>query len=885
MVRRWADFAARRGARRGRVAPILFFLILAGLVLSPVLFSGRVVLSAGGDLSGHLSGIVEATWALERGQFPIRVTPTSNDSISYPFFAYYGNFPYTAAGMLCQYFGSNPFTAWKIVHLLSLTVGGFFVFRCCEVLSRRTLPSIVGGAVFVLAPYMWIDTQVRWAFPEVVAFSLLPAVLFFSFRSFMTRRKVFILLAGAAWSLLSLSHNIVYLYGSLFFGLLFGLLFMLSLFRRQFRKSVRRLLRVGLGYALGMMLSLWYLVPQFYTLDYIGMGGYIGLPIGGDVLSPPKVLFAPVLTEPLVGGTPNMGLQVGWPILAGCLLALFAIVRPRTARRMRWMLCGLLCVFALSLLMVAMPSKWWTIIPRMFHFVQSTYRLLMFVVLFGAILSSMGLAASRLRTIRLRGTLFALLLVALASISYIPRHAPLAESELQKITERPDLGNNGAKLNFLPNIQAAARTSLAHPDVNFTDAEYGLIAPHGWLSLRSDGSPAHTYVPRSAVRGGGTIVIKGTLSRKYGKAPARLSVTLGKVTLPETTLGVAPKKFRVALPLPPEPPGDEPLLLTMWADRYPIQDQFAFQIHRVSFVPATKTDGPLARPGKTHGLAMKGGKMRYHVELDKPGFVQMPFLYYPGVLRMRVDRAEVPLGNIGPYLAVPLEAGPHRISVWYAGIDWANVTSGVGWIGVILGVLICTVTRWCRRYRGSRVSHRSAFPLSAALISITLIGSVLLAPTAWRVLRRQLRAGPAFTVTASHQVAEFYSGSNAFDDNETTQWVAPVGRSEASLMLSLAKPAKLRKATFEARREFFNAAWATIRVKLFLNGQQVSVQKFFLPKAATQPAVEVGLEPVLSDRIEFHFSSPVNVGRDGVTPVDVRMAGPGYREIRLAWEK
>ena len=882
MARRWAESAAGRGGGRGGVGPFVFFLMLATVVLWPLLVCRNIAQSTADDLSCHLSGIVEATRALEQGQFPLRVAPVSNDGRGYPFFAYYGNFPYTAGGVLCRFLGVNPFTAWKIVSLFALTIGGYFTYRSCGVLTRQTLPSIVGGVVFVLSPYLWVDMQVRWAYPEAIAINVLPAVLFFSLRSYATRSLLPVLMTGVAWSLLALSHNIAYLYGSLFLGLLFAIWFGLSLMRGQIRKSIRRLMRVGIGYALGVLLSLWFLVPQLYTLNYIGMGNGVGMPHGGDVLNPPHVLFAPVLTEPPGGGTPNMGVQTGWPVLAGCALAIATMLRPATPRRTRWILFGVLCLFALSVLMVAMPTRAWVWVPKMFYFVQSSYRLLMFVALFGAVLAGVGLAGVTRRRINLPATLFALLLVAVASISYVQQHGEMPAKEMDRIVSKPDLGNNGGRTNFLPSPTAASLTSVSHPEVNFAEPIYGLVEDHRWLR---ETPTAQTYVPRSAVRAGGRILVEGAASKEFGEAPARLRVALDGVDLPEVTLEVAPMNYRVELPLPPEPPGDGPVLLSLRADRYPIESKYAYQVHRVSFMPAVPEQRAFVPASNFKNGPMEGGRMRYRVTLDKPSLVQLPAFYYPGVMRLRVGKTETPITNLGSYVAIPLDAGQHRITVWYAGVGWANVASGVGLIATLGGIIVLSVKRGRKNFRCLRFKRHRTSTAPALVLCFVVIGGTLLSPTAARTIRKQLKDGPSFTVTASHEATEAFTAPNAFDDNPSTQWFPPTGQADATLTLDLDRPATLQKAVFESRSTTLYETWMTIRVELFLKGEKVSIQKFTLPKAAIEPTTTIGLEPVVADRIEFHFSNPVNVTRDGVTPVDVRTTSPGYREIRLTWAK
>ena len=130
---------------------------------------GRLRESTASDLSVHCSGIIEAYNALAEGQFPVRVAPSHNGGhggtdfggVRYPLFQFYGQFPYTLGGLLCFAFGVNAFTAWKLVQLGALALGGWYAYRCGLAATRRPRASLVGGVVFVTAPYMWTYLHAR----------------------------------------------------------------------------------------------------------------------------------------------------------------------------------------------------------------------------------------------------------------------------------------------------------------------------------------------------------------------------------------------------------------------------------------------------------------------------------------------------------------------------------------------------------------------------------------------------------------------------------------------------------------------------------------------------------------------------------------------------
>ena len=388
--------ARTRRVRRTIISPLLLFALFGVYYTFP---------PQGGDQQPHLSCIIEADRALREGQFPLRVAPTVSHHARIPLFQFYGNFPYTLAGLLMQIplADIDAYEAWKLIVFLSVMCAGFYTYRCGLVLTRQVWPSVVAGAVFVAAPYLSTDFRARFAFTEAVSLCLLPAVMYFSLRAFVTRRWGPVVAGGVAWALVALTHNITYLYGSALLAFMF-----LLLASRDWRRYVRRMTRVGLAYALGLVLVLWFIMPQFKLLKYIPIAVHNAAesPLWTKKWSPLYALLSPVLTTSPEGAqTPSMGLQVGWPILAvvvlaGLLVARSVLASLRGRARGRGglgspgarLVAALLTVWALCFFILWSPVDFWPYVPPIFYNLQILYRMLMFIVLWGSILAALSLA-------------------------------------------------------------------------------------------------------------------------------------------------------------------------------------------------------------------------------------------------------------------------------------------------------------------------------------------------------------------------------------------------------------------------------------------------------------------------------------------------------------
>jgi hypothetical protein len=453
---------ASNGPRRFAhiVSPLLLYAFFAAAILWPF---RSPHFRPTCDLEFAIAFIIDGGNALHEGQFPIRVAPRQQEGLRYPVFQYYGNFPYTLAGLL-YLAGCDPYLAWKIVSFLALVGGAYFTQRCAQILSGRRLSSIIAGCVLLTAPYLFTDVDARGAFSEYVAFCLLPVALYFSLRRFASTRTRYLFLAAVAWTLVGLSHNVTYLYGVLFVGLFF----LSSLGWNH--KSVHRFIRLaGAGVLHGLLIA-WYFLPQVDSVRLLSVSDIRSNAVAwfALVLNPLPILLAPVLRVTAYGSaTPGLGLQVGWPILAALLLGLAALFLRGLQAGRRMTLLRLAVLLVIALFMAWTPFDFWRHLPRALWFVQFPYRLLMFVVLWGSLLAACALAAwfPRLPFV---AALICLLLLGVASASYLPPPRPLLDSFVARQMAHPDIGV-AAQLGYLVSPDVIAQTSWSKVNPDFSN--------------------------------------------------------------------------------------------------------------------------------------------------------------------------------------------------------------------------------------------------------------------------------------------------------------------------------------------------------------------------------------------------------------------------------
>lgn len=747
---------------RRAAGPLLLYLLMALGLMFPYR-SSRV--RSVGDLPVVMAITMQAERALLEGQFPIRVAPTAHSGHRYPVFQFYGNLPYTIAGAL-SVVTRDPYTGWRITSLISLILGGYFTMQLSRWLTGNQRVATVAGAVFLCAPYLMTDVNARGAFTEMVAFCLMPAAFYATLRCLASRRWRRILWCAFAWTLIGLTHNISYLYGVLFAGL-FCLPFFLS------RRAGPRIVRLGMAGLIHATLVLWYVVPQFKTVQLLQVGASTSDPFFNASLTRLYILLAPVLTNTPEGATtPSLGLQVGWPILGGFILAVFGLVLPRRTPAPRRRLILLLAAeFALAFFLAWSPVNFWKHLPTTLWFVQFPYRMLLFAVLFGSPLVACGLAGLFRRRMPLWATVLVLAGVGVALASYIPRGQVKDSWVNARRYSDPHILERLTEYLMTAQAVAATNTSDADPDNLKWEVREAQIA------AQPD---------------------KGGLSR-------------------------------IAAPIS--------------SVRYGVRTHFDF-------------------------------------EAGNATWLELPILYYPGMLGVYDNGHPIRYQNAGRFLALRLRPGPHKILVTFAGVRWANAVSILGWVGLLAGL---TLPLW--QWIGGAIvcsagfKAAMAFSLRDALIAFGVLLLCTLLPL-YPPLRRLIKGEPALRLTATPSSLD---PEYAFDDDLETEWVAADSR-PATLTIDLSHQATLHGLILQQRLTSLCEGWEHVAVELSKGGREVYKADFDLADAAHQPIETIQFPPATADRIELHFSRPVLTTLDG-KQVTADMVKPGYREIKILWGK
>jgi hypothetical protein len=243
--------------------PILVIALLA----MPMMVTNR---SFGHDWTLHLWLVRQQQLNIESMSHPSLFMSVRNVGVFYPVFAFVGSGLYTLGGYLAIMLGDRPVLAYKLLYLagLSLAYGGMTWLSVQ--LGLRNWRSQVPGLVLVTGAYFITDFAARGDLGEFIALTSIPMLIAAGrsvFTSTRTRARDLIAVVAAAF-LLSGSHNITFMWGSIFIVFL-AIVCLIALAPSGLRPVPwSRLAALAGSGAIGGGLNSWYLFPDLrYGFD------------------------------------------------------------------------------------------------------------------------------------------------------------------------------------------------------------------------------------------------------------------------------------------------------------------------------------------------------------------------------------------------------------------------------------------------------------------------------------------------------------------------------------------------------------------------------------------------------------------------------------------
>ena len=359
----------------------LIVLILISII--PILDLFRPGLPLTHDGQDHVARIANFYQNLAEGNIIPRWAGNLNWGYGHPIL----EFLYPLPSYFASFFHLLKFTlvdSVKLVFGISFILSGLSMYIFIKELLRDDKAAFFASALYLIAPYRFVDLYVRGAIGEHVAFIFPPLIFYFLIK--LSKNNSYRYVLGGSFSLAGfiLSHNATTLmFLPLILIYIFYLIFQCSN-KKHFIFSSFILILLGFG------LSAFFWIPAFtegkYTLRDIVTGG--GEYAGSFVIW--KDFFISAWSY---GGTLQLSKQIGivhWAVILGSIIATYSLYKKRNKL---WMVgLGSLLIFLLTLfLMTSSSNSVWQTFTILQKF-QFPWRFLSVAVFLSALMGGISLS-------------------------------------------------------------------------------------------------------------------------------------------------------------------------------------------------------------------------------------------------------------------------------------------------------------------------------------------------------------------------------------------------------------------------------------------------------------------------------------------------------------
>lgn len=346
---------------------------------------------------------------LASGQFPVRFVDRLNNNYGYPVLNFLYPLPFYLAE-IPKLAGFGFVSSVKIVFVLSTIVSSLGMFwALSQVFSKEA--SFAGAALYLFAPYRFVDLYVRGSIGENLAFAIIPLILGALFK-IAKKSKIFLPILSFLTGFLILSHNVI--------AVIFLPLFVIISIVLIKRDSI---VKVFAAFLVGFLIATFFWLPAIYDLRFVRLSQIKVSNITDHVVSLDRLIIPSWDYGPSPRSADELSTQIGIVSIAVVISALII----RFAKGIKHPLTDVLLAifFASAFLMTKFSAYLWQNIPYM-DIMQFPWRLLSMTVFISAFLASYVIETNKKRNI------LALLIVLAAIISTIVYTKPRA------FVDRPD---------------------------------------------------------------------------------------------------------------------------------------------------------------------------------------------------------------------------------------------------------------------------------------------------------------------------------------------------------------------------------------------------------------------------------------------------------------
>lgn len=339
----------------------------------------------------QIERIYEMGQALKEGQFPVRIVKDLGYGYGYPLFNFYAPLPYYFGGSLTL-FGVDEITATKIMFLTGILLSGILMFFLCKEFWG-SLAGLLGGLLFIYAPYHAVDIYVRGAVGEFWALAFLPLLILGLFQ--LSQKKYsWLVPTGLAFTFIILSHNIT--------GMITAGFYLLFIFYEYFwHRNLKNSLYLISSLFLALGLSAFFWLPAVFEASFTNVSSQFG---GGADFHKHFIFLDQLWDSPWgyggsAGRLSGLSYKIGKLHILAFIVSLILIFQKRFVEKEKAKFSLFLILITIFSIFMCLPSSvsiWELFSPL--SYIQYPWRFLIFIITFISFLGS-GVLNFPLKTI------------------------------------------------------------------------------------------------------------------------------------------------------------------------------------------------------------------------------------------------------------------------------------------------------------------------------------------------------------------------------------------------------------------------------------------------------------------------------------------------------
>lgn len=187
---------------------INFTFILLLLLTIPVLSTFRIGSYESGDFNLHLYRTVDFITSLKEGNLMPSWAGTLNNTYGYPLFIFNYVLPYYILSLF-YFLGFGLITSMKLFLAINFFISGLFMYLLGVKMFNNKLAGFSSAVLYQFAPYHLVNQYFKIPIGEILAFTLLPLIFYYSLK-ILKKNSLFNALAmSIVLSMLILSHALI----------------------------------------------------------------------------------------------------------------------------------------------------------------------------------------------------------------------------------------------------------------------------------------------------------------------------------------------------------------------------------------------------------------------------------------------------------------------------------------------------------------------------------------------------------------------------------------------------------------------------------------------------------------------------------------------------